>query len=81
MCHLQILKPQQAVADLKKVVALEPKNAEVKKQLESTQKLLRKIEFEKVRTNIISCNSHLRSAIRDIIVVWATGSPIVARKK
>lgn len=48
MCHLQILKPQQAVSDLKKVLALEPKNTEVKKQLESTQKMIRRIEFEKV---------------------------------
>lgn len=49
MCHLQILKPQQAVSDLKKVLALEPKNTEVKRQLESTQKMVRRIEFEKVR--------------------------------
>lgn len=48
MCHLQILKPQQAVSDLKKVISLEPKNTEVKRQLESTQKMVRKIEFEKV---------------------------------
>jgi serine/threonine-protein phosphatase 5 len=47
MCHIQILKPQLAVADLKKVLALEPQNAQVRKELESTQKLLRKIEFEK----------------------------------
>lgn len=48
MAHLQVLKPHQAVSDLKKVMALEPNNAEVKKQLESTQKMVRKIEFEKV---------------------------------
>ena len=48
MCHIQTLKPQLAVADLKKVMALEPHNNQVKLQLESTQKLLRKIEFEKV---------------------------------
>ena len=47
MCHIQILKPQLAVADLKKVLALEPQNAQVRKELESTQKLVRKIEFEK----------------------------------
>ncbi|KAH9978821.1 phosphoprotein phosphatase [Lactifluus volemus] len=47
MCHIQILKPQLAVADLKKVVALEPQNAQVRKELDSTQKLVRKIEFEK----------------------------------
>ncbi|THH21332.1 hypothetical protein EW146_g180 [Bondarzewia mesenterica] len=43
----EILKPQLAVADLKKVVALEPHNKQVKAQLESTQKLVRRIEFEK----------------------------------
>ena len=47
-CHLQILKYQQAIADFKKVVKLEPKNDLVKTQLASTQKLVRKIEFEKV---------------------------------
>ncbi|KAI0256163.1 Metallo-dependent phosphatase-like protein [Lactifluus subvellereus] len=47
MCHIQILKPQLAVADLKKVLALEPQNAQVRKELDSTQKLVRKIEFEK----------------------------------
>jgi serine/threonine-protein phosphatase 5 len=47
MCHIQILKPQQAIADLKRVLALEPQNAQVRRELESTQKLVRKIEFEK----------------------------------
>ncbi|TFY81347.1 hypothetical protein EWM64_g2659 [Hericium alpestre] len=47
MCHLQLLKPQLAVADLRKVLALEPQNLAVKAQLESTQKLVRRIEFEK----------------------------------
>lgn len=47
MCHIQILKPQLAVADLKRVLALEPQNAQVRRELESTQKLVRKIEFEK----------------------------------
>ncbi|KAF9244961.1 phosphoprotein phosphatase [Melanogaster broomeanus] len=46
-CYLQIAKPQLAVADFKKVVALEPKNELVKSQLTATQKLVRKIEFEK----------------------------------
>ncbi|KAI9572138.1 phosphoprotein phosphatase [Boletus coccyginus] len=46
-CYLQIAKPQLAVADFKKVVALEPKNDVVKAQLTATQKLVRKIEFEK----------------------------------
>jgi serine/threonine-protein phosphatase 5 len=48
-CHLQTLKPKLAVADLKKVMALEPTNASIKTQLDTTQKLVRRIEFEKAR--------------------------------
>ena len=44
---MQILKFQAAVADFKKVLALEPKNDLVRSQMVSTQKLIRKIEFEK----------------------------------
>jgi serine/threonine-protein phosphatase 5 len=47
-CYLQIAKPQLAVADFKKVVALEPRNTIVQSQLTATQKLVRRIEFEKV---------------------------------
>ncbi|KAF8348343.1 phosphoprotein phosphatase [Amanita rubescens] len=47
MCYLQILKPQAAVGDFKKVISLEPNNETVKSQLVSTQKLIRRIEFEK----------------------------------
>lgn len=46
---MQTLQPQKAVADLKRVMALEPGNTTVKAQLETTQKLVRRIEFEKVR--------------------------------
>ncbi|KAG6828209.1 hypothetical protein H0H92_008782 [Tricholoma furcatifolium] len=46
-CYMQILKPGSAVSDFKKVLALEPKNEAVRAQLVSTQKLIRKIEFEK----------------------------------
>jgi hypothetical protein len=46
---MQILKPQAAVADFRKVLALEPKNETVRAQLVATQKLIRKIEFERVR--------------------------------
>ncbi|KAG5648620.1 hypothetical protein DXG03_003231 [Asterophora parasitica] len=46
-CYMQILKPQSAVADFKKILAIEPKNESVRAQLVSTQKLIRKIEFEK----------------------------------
>ncbi|KAJ7217829.1 phosphoprotein phosphatase [Mycena pura] len=46
-CYIQILKPQAAVADFRKVLALEPKNEAVRAQLAATQKLIRRIEFEK----------------------------------
>ncbi|CAA7261672.1 unnamed protein product [Cyclocybe aegerita] len=46
-CHMQILKPQSAVADFKKILAIEPNNETVRSQMVSTQKLIRKIEFEK----------------------------------
>ncbi|VDB87338.1 unnamed protein product [Peniophora sp. CBMAI 1063] len=47
MCNIQLLKYQAAISDLKKVMQIEPGNTSVKSQLESTQKLLRRIEFEK----------------------------------
>jgi serine/threonine-protein phosphatase 5 len=63
-CYLQILKYSQAIADFKKVVKLEPKNDLVKTQLASTQKLVRKIEFEKVRSgelSPVSCGTYVRT--------------------
>ncbi|KAF8070643.1 phosphoprotein phosphatase [Lyophyllum atratum] len=45
--YMQILKPQSAVLDFKKILTLEPKNESVRAQLVATQKLIRKIEFEK----------------------------------
>ena len=47
-CHLQTLKPQLAIGDFKKVLEIEPHNKTIKQQLDATQKLVRKIEFEKV---------------------------------
>ncbi|KAG6898180.1 hypothetical protein C0992_004167 [Termitomyces sp. T32_za158] len=46
-CYMQVLKYSAAVVDFKKVLVLEPKNDSVRAQLVSTQKLIRKIEFEK----------------------------------
>jgi len=46
-CYLQLLKYKQAIADFRKVLSLEPKNDLVRTQLDSTQKILRKAEFEK----------------------------------
>ncbi|KAL1695550.1 Metallo-dependent phosphatase-like protein [Schizophyllum commune] len=51
-CYLQTLRPQLAVADFKRVLQIEPKNDTVRAQLTSTQKLIRKIEFEKARRGI-----------------------------
>ncbi|KZT71004.1 hypothetical protein DAEQUDRAFT_666987, partial [Daedalea quercina L-15889] len=46
-CYLQTLKYKQAIADFKKVLALEPNNALVRQQLDSTAKIMRKSEFER----------------------------------
>lgn len=54
VAQLSIMRPKAAVSDLKKVIALEPKNAQAKLQLESTQKLVRRMEFEK------ACVIHFR---------------------
>ena len=50
-CYLQTLKYKQAIADFKKLLALVPGNQLVRMQLDSTQKIMRKVEFEKVRLN------------------------------
>ncbi|KAI0341951.1 phosphoprotein phosphatase [Trametopsis cervina] len=46
-CYLQTLKYKQAIADFKKLLQLEPGNQLVRTQMDSTQKILRKTEFEK----------------------------------
>jgi serine/threonine-protein phosphatase 5 len=46
---MQVLKYSAAIADFKKALALEPKNETIRQQMLSAQKLVRKIEFEKVR--------------------------------
>jgi len=47
ICHLQTLRYQQAVGDFKKLLALEPQNETIRGQMLTTQKLIKKIEFEK----------------------------------
>lgn len=47
LCNLAILKPKASLADFRKVLALEPSNASAKAQLESTVKLVRRLDFEK----------------------------------
>ncbi|KAH7874600.1 phosphoprotein phosphatase [Lentinula edodes] len=46
-CYLQTLNHQKSISDFKKVLALEPQNNTVRSQLQATQKLYRKLEFEK----------------------------------
>lgn len=46
---MQTLKPNLALVDFRKVLALEPHNTLAKSQMEETKKLIRKTEFEKVR--------------------------------
>lgn len=53
-CYLQTLNQQKAITDFKKVLALEPKNDTVKTQLQATQKLVRKLEFEKVWSFLVA---------------------------
>lgn len=47
LCYLSVLKYQKAIADFKTTIKIDPKNAVAKGQLEATQKLVRRIEFEK----------------------------------
>ncbi|KAL6310377.1 Metallo-dependent phosphatase-like protein [Sparassis latifolia] len=46
-CYLQTLQYKKAIADFRKLLSLEPQNQLVRTQLDSTQKILRKTEFEK----------------------------------
>ncbi|KAE8214668.1 hypothetical protein CF327_g1949 [Tilletia walkeri] len=45
--YLAILKPKNALPDLRRVTQLEPGNKSVRAQLDSTVKLIRRLEFEK----------------------------------
>ncbi|EPQ27153.1 uncharacterized protein PFL1_06899 [Pseudozyma flocculosa PF-1] len=45
--YLSILDPKSALPDLKMLRSLEPRNPDVKAQLEATVKLIRRLEFEK----------------------------------
>ncbi|KIO19560.1 hypothetical protein M407DRAFT_82645, partial [Tulasnella calospora MUT 4182] len=46
LCQLSIIKPQLALADLRTVVKLDPSNKLGKAQLEATQKLIKRMQFE-----------------------------------
>ena len=52
LSRLAILRPTEAVLDFKKCLSIDPKNADVRRQLDTTVKLIRRIEFEKVRHNL-----------------------------
>lgn len=47
LSELAILNTKPAIADLKTVLSIDPNNTTARDQLSATQKLLRKIEFEK----------------------------------
>ena len=47
LANLSVLQPKKALVDFKKLVALDPKNTAAKAQLDSTIKLVRKMDFEK----------------------------------
>lgn len=47
LCHLQTLHPQLALQDFKKALVLDPKNVEARRRHTETQKLIRRVEFEK----------------------------------
>jgi hypothetical protein len=47
VAQLAIMQPKSAAADLRKVLQFDPKNAMAKQQLDSTIKLMRRIDFEK----------------------------------
>ncbi|KAF9653816.1 protein phosphatase 5 [Thelephora ganbajun] len=64
-CHLQMLKPQLAIGDFKKVLAIEPHNKSIKQQLEATQKLVRRIEFEKA----IEREEEMSAALRCLEII------------
>ncbi len=44
------MKPQLALVDLKTVVRLDPSNVLGKAQLDATQKMIKRMQFEAVRT-------------------------------
>lgn len=47
VAQLAIMRPKAAITDFKKVAQLDPKNVIAKQQLDSTQKLVRRLDFEK----------------------------------
>jgi serine/threonine-protein phosphatase 5 len=49
LCQLSVLRPQLAVADFKKSLALEPQNKLARTQLDATTKHIRRLQFEAVR--------------------------------
>ena len=50
LSYLAILRPTDAVKSFKSALKLDPGNTAIRSQLDATIKLVRRIEFEKVRT-------------------------------
>ncbi|PPR05835.1 hypothetical protein CVT26_010115 [Gymnopilus dilepis] len=76
-CYMQIMKPQQAVVDFKKILSLEPHNETVRSQMVSTQKLIRKIEFEKAievegeKDPVIRCREMIEEGSCDVDATYS----------
>jgi len=54
LSYLAILRPTDAVKSFKSALKLDPGNTAIRSQLDATIKLVRRIEFEKVRTPLPS---------------------------
>ena len=52
LSYLAILRPTDAVKSFKSALKLDPGNTAIRSQLDATIKLVRRIEFEKVRTSL-----------------------------
>lgn len=67
MSQLAILRPSLAVPDFKTVLRLDPRNKPARDQLETTVKLIRRIEFEKAINvgETESTSSRVTSMIQD----------------
>ena len=67
LANLAIMKPKAALVDLKHVLRLDPNNAVAKAQLDATQKLLRRLQFEAAisGTDAPLTSKKIRDQLRD----------------
>ncbi|ORY62711.1 Metallo-dependent phosphatase-like protein [Leucosporidium creatinivorum] len=77
LANIAIMKPKAAVTDLKKVLSLDPKNGPAKAQLDATQKLLRRLQFEAA----ISSKDEIATSVKIADQLAQGASPIDADYK